>query len=164
MASQNLPGFATLRAAGYEPPVAPALTVTGLISALTAPFGAHTTSMAAITAAICLGPDVHPDKDRRWIVGLAYAGAWVILGLLSPTVLQLLAALPAPVVLALVALALLSPLMGALAGAFALPEQRFAATLTLAVTASGVAAFGIGAAFWGLVAGIAVQLLERLRR
>ena len=119
--------------------------------------------MAAITAAICLGPDVHPEKDRRWVVGLAYAGVWVLLGLLSPTVLQLLAALPSPVVLALVALALLSPLMGALAGAFAVPEQRFAATLTLAVTASGVAAFGIGAAFWGLAAGIAVQGLERLR-
>lgn len=160
MASQNLPGFATLRAAGYEPPVAPALTVTGLISALTAPFGAHTVSMAAITAAICLGPDVHPDKDRRWIVGLAYAGVWVLLGLLSPTVLQLLAALPGPVVLALVAIALLSPLMGALAGAFATPGQRFAATLTLAVTASGVAAFGIGAAFWGLVAGIGMHFLE----
>ena len=163
MASQNLPGFATLRAAGYEPPVAPALTVTGLISALTAPFGAHTVSMAAITAAICLGPDVHPDRDRRWVVGLAYAGVWIVLGLLSPTVLQLLAALPGPVVLALVALALLSPLTGALSGAYATPDQRFAATLTLAVTASGVAAFGIGAAFWGLVAGIGVQALERLR-
>jgi benzoate membrane transport protein len=161
MASQNLPGFATLRAAGYEPPVAPALTVTGIISAVIAGFGAHSVSMAAITAAICLGPDVHPDRDRRWIVGLAYAGAWILLGLLSPTVLELLAALPAPVVLALVALALLSPLMGALAGAFAVPEQRFAATLTLAVTASGIAAFGIGAAFWGLLAGIGVQLLER---
>ncbi len=164
MASQNLPGFATLRAAGYEPPVAQALSVTGLISAVTAFFGAHTTSMAAITAAICLGPDVHPDRDRRWVVGLAYAGAWVMLGLLSPTVLQLLAALPAPVVLALVALALLSPLIGALAGAFAVPEQRFAATLTLAVTASGVAAFGIGAAFWGLVAGLVIHGVERLRR
>jgi benzoate membrane transport protein len=164
MASQNLPGFATLRAAGYEPPVAPALTTTGLISTVTAFFGAHTVSMAAITAAICLGPDVHPDRERRWIVGLAYAGAWVVLGLLSPTVLQLLAALPAPVVLALVALALISPLMGSLAGAFAVAEQRFAATLTLAVTASGVSAFGIGAAFWGLVAGIGIQLLERFRR
>jgi benzoate membrane transport protein len=164
MASQNLPGFATLRSAGYEPPVAPALAVTGLLSAVSAFFGAHTTSMAAITAALCLGPDVHPDRDRRWVVGLAYAGAWVILGLLSPTVLQLLAALPAPVVLALVALALLSPLTGALAGAFAEPSQRFAATLTLAVTASGVAAFGIGAAFWGLAAGIGVQLLDRVRR
>ena len=53
--------------------------------------------------------------------------------------------------------------MGALAGAFAVPEQRFAATVTLAVSASGVAAFGIGAAFWGLAAGLAVHGLERLR-
>ncbi len=163
MASQNLPGFAALRAAGYEPPVAPALTVTGLISTVTAFFGAHTVSLAAITAAICLGPDVHPEKDKRWVVGLAYAAAWVLLGLLSPTVLQLLAALPGPMALALVALALLSPLMGALTGAFVVPEQRFAATLTLAVTASGVTALGIGAAFWGLALGLAVWGLDRLR-
>lgn len=164
MAAQNLPGFATLRAAGYAPPVGPALTVTGGLSALSAVFGAHPVSMAAITAAICLGPEVHPDKDRRWRVGLAYAGVWVALGLLSPTVLELLAALPPPVVAALVALALLAPLAGALAGAFAAPGQRFAATLTLAVTASGVAAFGVGAAFWGLAAGLVALGLERFRR
>jgi benzoate membrane transport protein len=163
MASQNLPGFATLRAAGYEPPVAPALTTTGLISTVTAFFGAHTVSMAAITAAICLGPDVHPEKDRRWIVGLAYAGVWTLLGLLSPTVLDLIAALPAQVVAALVALALLSPLMGALTGAFANPDQRLPATLTLVTTASGLAAFGIGAAFWGLVVGLAVWGLDHLK-
>jgi benzoate membrane transport protein len=164
MASQNLPGFAVLRTAGYEPPVRPALLVTGGLSALIAPFGGHMVNMAAITAAICLGDDVHPDRNQRWKVGLAYAGFWVLLGLLAPLIITLLAALPPEVMVALVGLALLSPLMGALSGAFAQPEQRFAATLTLAVTASGVAAFGIGAAFWGLLAGIGVQLLERLRR
>ena len=164
MASQNLPGFATLRAAGYEPPVSAALTTTGLISTVTAFFGAHTVSMAAITAAICLGPDVHPDRDRRWIVGVVYAGAWVLLGLLSPTVLQLLAALPGPVVAALVALALLRPLMGALTAAFAQADQRMPATLTLVTTASGMAAFGIGAAFWGLMVGLAVWGLDHLKR
>jgi benzoate membrane transport protein len=163
MASQNLPGFATLRAAGYEPPVSPALTVTGLISAITAVFGAHTVSMAAITAAICLGPDVHPDRERRWIVGLAYAGVWTALGLLSPTVLDLLAALPPEVVSALVALALLSPLLGALSGAFATPDLRMPATFTLVTTASGIAAFGIGAAFWGLLIGLLVWGLDRLK-
>lgn len=163
MASQNLPGFATLRAAGYEPPVQAALTTTGIISTITAFFGAHTVSMAAITAAICLGPDVHPDRDRRWIVGLFYAGAWLVLGLLSPTVLDLLAALPAEVVAALVALALLSPLTGALTGAFAQADQRLPAALTVVVTASGMAAFGIGAAFWGLVVGLAVWGLDRLK-
>ncbi|TAG18004.1 MAG: benzoate transporter BenE, partial [Rhodobacterales bacterium] len=163
MASQNLPGFAVLRAAGYEPPVRPALLVTGALSTLTAFVGAHMVNMAAITAAICLGDDVHPDKKERWKVGLAYAGFWVLLGLLAPLIITLLAALPPQVMVALVGLALLSPLMGALAGAFAAPDQSFAATVTLAVSASGVAAFGIGAAFWGLVAGLAVYGMERLR-
>lgn len=164
MAGQNLPGFAVLRAAGYEPPVRKALLVTGALSTLTAFVGAHMVNMAAITAAICLGDDVHPDRAQRWKVGLAYAGFWVLLGLIAPLIITLLAALPPQVMVALVGLALLSPLMGALTGAFAVPEQRFAATLTLVVTASGVAAFGIGAAFWGLLAGIGVHGMERFKR
>lgn len=162
MASQNLPGFATMRAAGYEPPVSPALGVTGGLSAFAGLFGAHSVTMAAITAAICMGPDVHPDPSRRWKVGLFYAAIWVCLGLLSPMILMLLTALPPAVMVTLVALALLGPLTGALATACAAPDKRFAATLTLVVSASGMAAFGIGAAFWGLMAGIATYGLERL--
>lgn len=164
MASQNLPGFATMRAAGFEPPVASALTVTGGISAFAALFGAHTVNMAAITAAICMGDDVHPDRTQRWKVGLAYAGVWVVLGLTGPVVIAILDALPPALMTALVALALLGPLMGALTGAFATPDQRFAATITLAVTGAGVAFAGIGAAFWGLLAGLAIWGLERAAR
>lgn len=164
MASQNLPGFAVLRAAGYAPPVRRALGVTGALSVAAAPFGAHGVNMAAITAAICLGPEVHPDPARRWVVGLAYAAVWVGLGLAGPWVLALLAALPGAVLAGVVALGLLAPLTGALGGAFGAPERRFPAAVTLAVTASGVAALGIGAAFWGLVAGLAVLGLERLAR
>ncbi len=163
MASQNLPGFATLRAHGFEPPVRAGLVTTGLLSALSGLFGAHTTSMAAITAAICMGPDTHPAPQERWKAGVAYAGFWAALGLFSPAILAVLGSLPPALMVALVALALLGPLMGALTGAFAAAETRFAATVTLTVTASGVAAFGIGAAFWGLVAGLAVQALEKLR-
>lgn len=161
MASQNLPGFATLRAAGYEPPVRAALATTGVLSAISGLFGAHTISMAAITAAICLGEDTHPDRAQRWKVGVAYAGFWLLLGLAGPLILTILTALPPPLMTALVALALLGPLMGALTGAFTPPATRFAATITLATTASGVAAFGIGAAFWGLLAGLAVYTLEK---
>ncbi|MEO6300489.1 MAG: benzoate/H(+) symporter BenE family transporter [Paracoccaceae bacterium] len=160
MASQNLPGFATLRAAGYEPPIRPALITTGTLSAIAGLFGAHTISVAAITAAICLGDDVHPDRTQRWKVGLAYAVIWAGLGLLGPAILILLAALPPNIMVLLVALALLGPLTGALTSAYVPPKTRFAATITLAVTASGVAAFGIGAAFWGLVAGLAVHALN----
>ncbi len=164
MASQNLPGFATMRAAGYTPPVRAALGVTGAISALAALFGSHTVNMAAITAAICMGDDVHPDRNQRWKVGLAYALVWVCLGLTGPVILALLGALPPALMTALVALALLGPLMGALSGAFAQPEQRFAATITLSVAASGVAIAGVGAAFWGLLAGLVVWGMERLVR
>ena len=157
MASQNLPGFATLRAAGYTPPVRPALVTTGAMSAIAALFGSHTVSMAAITAAICLGDDVHPDRSQRWKVGLAYAGVWIALGLLSPVIITGLQALPQGLMTLLVALALAGPLTGALTGATAHPGTRFAAVITLAVTASGTSAFGIGAAFWGLIAGLALH-------
>ncbi len=166
MASQNLPGFATLRAAGYDPPVGAALTTTGLLSAGSGLFGAHPVSMAAITAAICLGPDVHPDRRQRWKVGLAYAAVWVVLGLASPLVIAAIAALPPALVAGVVGLALLGPLTGALAGAVTPPATRTPAVVTLAVTASGVAAWGVGAAFWGLLAGLTFHALDvaRLRR
>jgi benzoate membrane transport protein len=162
MASQNLPGFAVLRAAGYPAPVNRALGVTGGMSAMAALFGSHTVNMAAITAAICLGDDVHPDRAQRWKVGLVYAAAWICLGLFSPTILALLSALPPQVMTGLVALALLGPLMGALTGAYTPVPTRFGATITLAITGSGVAAFGVGAAFWGLLAGLAIVTMERL--
>ncbi|WP_237685018.1 benzoate/H(+) symporter BenE family transporter [Szabonella alba] len=164
MASQNLPGFATLRAAGYAPPVRPALLTTGGLSALTALAGAHTTSMAAITAAICLGEDTHPDRSQRWKVGLAYGLVWLLLGLFGAFVLALLEALPPGLLAAVVALALLGPLMGAASAAFATPEQRFPALVTLVVTGAGLPVLGIGAAFWGLVAGIALYALDHWHR
>jgi benzoate membrane transport protein len=164
MASQNLPGFATLRAHGYEAPVGPALVATGAASAAGALAGAHPVSMAAITAAICMGPDTHPDPGQRWKAGMAYAGWWVLLGLFGPVILALIGALPGPVVAAAVALALLGPFTGAATGAFAPPATRFPAATTLAVTAAGVAFLGVGAAFWGLMAGLALVGLERLRR
>ena len=141
-----------------------ALAVTGGLSTISALFGGHPVNMAAITAAICLGDEVHPDRSQRWKVGVVYGLAWALLGLAGPALLMLLSALPPQVMVALVGLALLGALSGALTGAFAAPERRFAAVLTLVVTGSGVAAFGIGAAFWGLMAGLLVVGVERLSR
>jgi benzoate membrane transport protein len=163
MAGQNLPGFATLRAHGYEPPVRAALGVTGALSAAFALIGSHPVNMAAITAAICLSDDVHPDRAQRWKVGLVYAAWWIALGLLGAVILTVLAALPAPLISAIVALALLGPLMGALTTAFATADTRFAATMTLVVAGSGVAFAGIGGAFWGLMAGLVIWGLERFK-
>jgi len=164
MASQNLPGFATLRAHGFKPPVQEGLVTTGVLSGISGLFGAHPISMAAITAAICMGPDTHPDASQRWKAGVVYAGFWALLGLFSPVILTVLQALPPALMVALVALALMGPLMGAVTGAFTPVDTRFAATMTMVVTASGVAALGIGAAFWGLLAGLALHGLDQIRQ
>lgn len=160
MASQNLPGFAVLRAYGYQPPVAAALGVTGVLSSIIALAGSHPINMAAITAAICVGDDVHPDKAKRWVVGLAYAVMWISLALLGPIIIPTILALPKAIVAVIAGLALITPFMGAAQSAFELPETRFAAAATFIVTASGIAAFGIGAAFWGLVAGLLVWWMD----
>lgn len=161
MASQNLPGFAVLRAAGYEPPARSILAVTGLASLATAPFGAHATNLAAITAAICTGPDTHPDPDRRWLAGPLYGLCYLVLAAFGSSLVELFAAMPPALITTVAGVALLGPLAGAMASAMADDRQRFAAVLSFAVTASGVAAFGIGAPFWGLVAGLAVLGLDR---
>ena len=126
-------------------------------------FGAHTISMAAIAAAVCMGDDVHPDRSQRWKVGLAYMAAWVGLAALSPEVIALLQAMPKEILTLLVGLALLGPLTGALGGAFAAPTSRFPAAITLTVTASGLSLMGVGAGFWGLLAGLGALWLAALK-
>lgn len=164
MASQNLPGFAVLRAAGYPVPSRSILAATGLASLATAPFGAHATNLAAITAAICTGPDAHPDPARRWLTGPVYAAGYLLLAAVGAAAVGLLAAMPAALIAAVAGLALLAPLTGALASALAEERQRLAAVLALAVTASGIGLLGIGSAFWGLLAGLVALVLERAWR
>jgi len=163
MASQNLSGLAVLKAAGYEPPAGPLIAATGFISLLTAPFGALTTNLAAISAAICTGPDAHPDPAERWKTGPFYAGFYLIYAIFGASLVALFAVLP-PSLIALVAgLGLMAPLVNALTIALKDEAERLPAITAFAVTASGLVFGGIGAAFWGLVAGLLVLALGRLR-
>ena len=162
MASQNLPGFAVLRASGYQPPVQPILVVTGAASLGTAFLGAHTSNLAAISAAICTGPDAHPDPAKRWMTGPFYALFWGLIALFGASVVGLFMALP-PALLATVAgTALLGSTAGALGSALSGDQDRLAAAGTLAVTVSGVSLLGIGSAFWGLVIGLLILTIDRL--
>ena len=162
MASQNLPGFAVLRSAGYETPTRSILAVTGFGSLVTALIGAHTTNLAAITASICTGEDAHPDKDKRWLTGPVYALGYAVLTLIGASVVVIFASFPPELVATIAGIALLGPLVGALGNSLDEKGDRFAAVITFVVTASGMSLFGVGAAFWGLLAGIAVYGLDRL--
>ena len=163
MASQNLPGFAVLKSAGYRVPSGSILTVTGLSSLLTAFVGAHTSNLAAITASICTNPDAHPDKDKRWLGGPVYAAGYGVLALFGASLVTLFASFPHGLIATIAGIALIGPLVGALSSSLETPDHRFAGVTTFAVTASGLSVFGIGSAFWGLVAGLIVYGLETLR-
>lgn len=160
MASQNLPGFAVMRMAGYTPPVSAALGVTGGASLVLAPFGAHAITMAAITAALCSGKDCHPDPAKRWLVAPPYLVLYCALGLVSGSFVALLAALPQPVFTTLAGLALLSPLVGAFQGMAKDAKDIDAAAIAFLVTAANVSFFGIGSAFWGLIAGLVLHVVK----
>ncbi|HEV2565156.1 MAG TPA: benzoate/H(+) symporter BenE family transporter [Microvirga sp.] len=162
MASQNLPGFAVLRASGYTPPSRPILAVSGLASIVTAFSGAHTSNLAAISAAICTGPDTHPDPAKRWMVGPFYTLCYVIIAAFSAALIGLIAALPPELIRTVAGLALMGAFAGALSSALSEGPKIFPAVLTLAVTASGLTLFGIGSAFWGLTAGLLALGLDAL--
>ncbi|BCG69269.1 benzoate transporter [Mesorhizobium sp. 113-1-2] len=164
MASQNLSGLAVLRAAGYHPEPGPLIGVTGLFSLLSAPFGGSTTNLAAISAAICTGPDVHPDPAERWKTGPFYALAYLIFAIFGASLVAIFAVLPQSLIVLVAGLALMASLANALAIALKDEADRMAATVTFVVTASGLTLFGVGAAFWGLIAGLVVLFLDRLKK
>lgn len=154
LASQQLPGVAVLRACGFaRVPTSPLITWSGVASLLSAPFGAHTTNLAAITAAIAAGEEAHPDSERRWVAGLSAAFFYLLLGVFAGWVVGAVGAVPAPVVAALAGLALVSTTLSSVTAALTDERGREAAFLTLAVTASGVTFLGVGSAVWGLVLG-----------
>ena len=153
MASQNLPGVAAQRAAGVTAPVSPVITGTGLATLLLAPFGAFGLNLAAITAAICMGPEAHPDPGRRYVAPVAAGVFYLLIGLGGGAVVGLMGAFPHALVVAVAGLALLGTIAGALSSALAVERHRDAAALTFLVTLSGVSLGGIGAPFWGVVAG-----------
>jgi benzoate membrane transport protein len=164
MASQNLPGFAVLRANGYQPPVSACLLVTGIGSVLSAPFGSHAINMAAITASLVTGPDTHPDPSQRWKYVYIYSPIYLVFGLTAGTFVALLGALPKDLVTAIAGLALFGPLMGGISAMMKEPREIEAALVTFLTTASGITLFGIGAAFWGLLAGLALWAIQRAAR
>ncbi|MET0941869.1 MAG: benzoate/H(+) symporter BenE family transporter, partial [Mesorhizobium sp.] len=74
------------------------------------------------------------------------------------------AVLPQSLIVLVAGLALMPALSNALAIALKDEQERMAATAAFAVTASGLTLFGIGSAFWGLLAGLAVLALDWLKK
>ncbi len=160
MAGQNIPGLAVLGGHGYaRPPVRSILVVSGAGSVVAALFGGHSLSLSALSATMVVSKESHPDPAKRWIASTTTGVAYVVLGLVAAVVTAIAAAAPPLLIEGAAGLAMISALAGAVVGGFKLEHGRIAAAVTLLVAASGLSAFGIGSAFWALVAGGAVWLV-----
>ena len=164
MASQNLPGVAVIRATGYHLPVSGILTMTGVATLLLAPFGAFALNLSAITAAICMGPEAHPDPQRRYTAAVSCGALYVVIGLFGAVITGLLTAFPKELVVAIAGLALLGTIGSGLAAALKDEVHREAALITFLVTLSGVTVAGVGSAFWGVMAGSAALFVQQYAR
>jgi benzoate membrane transport protein len=159
MASQNVPGVAVLRSSGYTPPVSSLMTWTGLTTIVLAPFGCFSVCLAAITAAICASKESHENPDKRYVSSVFAGIFYLIAGVFGATVVALIAAFPKTLIMAIAGLALFGTIANGLLVAMTDERQREPALITFLVTASGMTLFGIGAAFWGIVAGTLTMLI-----
>ena len=168
MASQNLPGVAAIRAAGYGPdsadggiPVSKIISISGLATLVLAPFGAFALNLSAITAAICMGKEAHEDPAKRYTAAVCCGAIYIVIGIFGAAVTGLLTAFPKELVLAIAGLALLGTIGSGLAAALKDESHREAALITFLVTLSGVVIAGIGSAFWGVVAGAMALFVQQ---
>lgn len=164
MASQNVPGVAIMRSFGYEVPWRPSMLVTGLGTALGAPAGGHAINLAAISAALAASPDADPDPERRWIAGASTGASYLVLGAASAAFAALVVLAPAAVIPTVAGLALFAAFGAAVQQAVDDAGERLPAVVTFLVAASGIQVLGVSAAFWALVAGLAVRVVLRARR
>jgi benzoate membrane transport protein len=165
MASQNLPGVAVLRAAGYErAPVSRLLTIVGLATLCLAPFGVFALNLAAITAALCMGPDAHPDPARRWLAAAMAGVFYLTVAAFAGPLAAWFVSLPRELVVAIAGVALLPTIGRSMHAALLDESQRDPALVTLLTTASGLTLAGIGSAFWGVVFGVVTMIVWQPRR
>ena len=153
MAGQNLPGAAVLKAHQYDRPPGPDIAASGFASILAAPFGGHAANYAAITAALCMGEDAHPDPKRRYWAAIVAGSCYVVLGLLAGAATAFVSLAPEILIQAVGGVALFGAFSASALAAFRDAEDREASAVTFLLTASGAAFFGVSGAFRGLIAG-----------
>ncbi len=155
---QNGQGVAVLRAVGHQPPVNAITAACGIGSLVSAVFGGVSTCLTGPTNAIVSSSG---ERARHYTGGIFVGLLALVFGLLAPTFTRFLLDAPEAFVMTLAGLALLKILQAAFTTCF---NDRFTlgALVAFLVTVADLPLFNVGAAFWGLIAGIlASWVLER---
>jgi benzoate membrane transport protein len=156
---QNGQGVAVLKAAGHDAPVNAAAAACGLWSIPAAFVGGVSTCLTGPVNAIL---SASGERERQYTGGLVVGLLAVVFGLFAPLFTGAMLATPVAFIAALGGLAMLKVLQAAFATAFGSGRFTLGALVSFVVTVADLGWLNIGAAFWGLVAGLGVAwLLER---
>lgn len=156
MAGQNIPGIAIMKSFGFEVPFKPSLAITGLSSAANTLFGGFALNLAAISAALNADEHAHKDPNKRWLASATGGVVFLALALVAGVVVKFVLNTPTEIILAAAGLALTGTIISAVSSTVEAPTLRLPAMVTFLVSASGLSAFGVGSAFWALIAGLVV--------
>lgn len=161
MSSQNIPGVAVLKAHNYDAPNSTVISWTGIVGLIFGPFGGYAYNLAAISAALCMTPEVDADPGQRYRASVWAGIFYIAAGIFGATVVSLFAAFPTELIAAIAGLALLGTIGNSIHMALEAPDTRDAALVTFLTTASGMSLLNIGSAFWGLIFGMAIYLIQK---
>jgi benzoate membrane transport protein len=162
MTTQNAPGLALLKAVNYQAPVNQIVHFGGTLSLLGAGFGGAGVNISAMTATIAISPEADPNPRTRYFSGVVSGVAYCVAAIFAGVFSSLYGAFPIELTAILAGLALLPVITSSLADALSDRSFRDSSVVTFLVTISGVSGWGIGAPFWGLIAGVLVhRLIER---
>tara|TARA_R110001583_G_scaffold25250_4_gene91556 strand:- start:18704 stop:19888 length:1185 start_codon:yes stop_codon:yes gene_type:complete len=162
MAAQNLPGIAVFKAHNYDAPVSAILSVTGFVNMVTAPFGCYAINLAAITAAICMTDEVSEKPSERYWAAIAGGIVYLIMAIFSGYLMSVFAILPDTLIYSLAGIALFSTIGNSLQQAVVASNVSEASIITFIVTASNITLWGVSSVLWGLMAGGAILLIQKM--
>ena len=164
MASQNIPGIAIMNSYGYKVPFRASLTTTGLGTVVASFLGGFVMNLAAITAALNANEQAHKDPSKRWLASVSGGVVYWIFAIFTGIAVAFVYQTPRDLLLAASGLALLPTIVNAFNVMVETASERLPAVITFLIASSGVAFFSVGAAFWAILAGLAVIQLLKLKR
>ena len=164
MASQNIPGIAIMNSYGYRVPFRASLTTTGLGTVVASFLGGFVMNLAAITAALNANEQAHKDPSKRWIASVSGGVVYWIFAIFTGVAVAFVYQTPRDLLLAASGLALLPTIVNAFNVMVETASERLPAVITFLIASSGIAFFSVGAAFWAILAGLAVIQLLKLKK
>jgi benzoate membrane transport protein len=158
LAVQNGQGIAVLGANGHTPPTNVIAAACGAGAIVTGFLGAVSTCLTGPVNAVI---SASGEKDRHYTAALLVALLGMGFGLFAPFFIRLMLATPPAFIAVLAGLAMLRVLQTAFVASFR-DRHTLGALVCFLVTVADLPILNIGAAFWGLVFGLATsRLLER---